>query len=175
VTPSRPSSPWAPCLVPRPIPTSRAFHRRRDNIIKHFQHSYQRASAFIIQHCMSRGIMVFRVQLFMVRVTLAYPPPSTALDLDCERDDPSSADVDHCFWFLGHLCIFGYLYTSHYILLIMRLYIRGQHLGRAICYRAVRPATRRFVHIFTQDTLYSEEVALAVEERCSAREAALKW
>jgi hypothetical protein len=106
VTPSRPSSPWAPCLVPRPISTSRAFHRRRDNIIKHFQHSYQRASAFIIQHCMSRGIMVFRVQLFMVRATLAYPPPSTALDLDCERDDPSSADVDHCFWFLGHLCIF---------------------------------------------------------------------
>lgn len=79
---------------------------------------------------------------------------------------------------LGHLGIFGYLYTSHYILLIyMRLYCRGQHLGRTLCYRAVRPtlvvgrlnnsetAIQPFVHIFTQDTLYSKEVASAVEVR----------
>ena len=43
---------------------------------------------------------------------LAYPPPSTALDLDCERSDPSSADVDHI---LG--CI---LFWSFWASLVLR-------------------------------------------------------
>ena len=90
--------------------------------IQHYQFSYLRVFAFNIQHCMS--IMGSKVQLYGSRYISILHLPSTALDLDCEREDPSSADVDHCFG-LGHLSIFGYLCTSHYILISMRLYIEG--------------------------------------------------